>query len=76
MFLGCGATAGVIFWIGGNDDTGKTLVIYSCLFMVLAGLVLFVSDRLALSRTRGNGVGGEVAQSGPPRVALIAARLT
>jgi putative membrane protein len=48
----------VIFWIGGNDDAGKTLVIYSCLFMVLAGFVHFVSDRLALSRTRGIGVGG------------------
>jgi putative membrane protein len=66
----------VIFWIAGNEDAGRTLVIYTCLFMVLAGFVLFVSDRMALSRPRGNGVGGAVAQSGPPLVALIAAVLT
>ena len=76
LFLGCGAIAGVIFWIAGNDEVGRTLVIYTCLFMILAGVVLFVSDRMALSRPRGKGVGGALAQSGPPLVALVAAVLT
>ena len=75
LFLGGGAIAGVIFWIAGNVEAGRTLVIYSCLFMILAGIVLFVSDRMALGRPRGNGVGGALAQGGPPLVALIAAVL-
>lgn len=39
--------------------------------MFLAGIALFVSDRLALSRSRGAGVGGAISQSAPPLVALI-----
>ena len=76
LFLASGAIAGVIFWIAGNEDVGRPLVIYTCLFMILAGIVLFVSDRMALGRPRGNGVGGALAQSGPPLVALVAAVLT
>jgi putative membrane protein len=50
-------------------------VIYLCLFTFLAGIVLFVSDRLPLSRPRGTGVGGALAQGVPPLVALLAALL-
>lgn len=38
----------------------------------MAGIALFASDRLALSRARGNGVGGALTQTGPPLVTLIA----
>lgn len=75
LFLACGMVAGVLAWSGGNDEAGGALVVYICLFMVLAGIALFVSDRLALSRPRGTGVGGALAQSVPPLVALVAIAL-
>ncbi len=37
LFLGCGTIAGVIFWGTGNESVGRTLVIYTCLFMFLRG---------------------------------------
>ena len=67
--------AGVILWATGDQAAGRTLVIYLCLFTFLAGIVLFVSDRLALSRPRGAGVVGALSQSTPPLLALIAASL-
>lgn len=75
LFVGCGLVAGVILWATGNPTAGRTLVIYLCLFTFLAGIVLFVSDRLALSRPRGAGVTGALFQSTPPLLALIAALL-
>lgn len=75
LFLGCGLVVGVIAWMTGTDIVGQTLVIYLCLFTFLAGVVLFVSDRLALSRPRGPGVVGALGQSIPPLVALTAALL-
>jgi putative membrane protein len=62
----------VVLWWAGQDTPGRTLVIYVCTFMCLAGIALTVSDRMALSRRRGDGVVGALAQSVPPLVALIA----
>ncbi|HET9900211.1 MAG TPA: DUF1304 domain-containing protein [Actinomycetes bacterium] len=76
LFLGCGMIAGVITWAAGNEAVGRALVLYTCLFAFLAGIVLFVSDRMALSRPRGTGVGGAIGQSVPPLVALIALALS
>lgn len=73
LFLAGGALAGVIAWATGNDIVGQALVMYTCLFMFLSGIVLFVADRMALGRPRGTGVSGAVAQGVPPLVALIAA---
>jgi len=75
LFIACGLVVGVLAWMAGNDAAGQALVIYLCLFTFLAGLVLFVSDRLALSRPEGTGVGGALAQGVPPLVALLAALL-
>ncbi len=75
LFLAAGTTTGVILWISGQETVGRPLVIYVCLFMVLAGIVLYISDRLALSRPRGSGVGGAISQSTPPLIALIAAMM-
>jgi len=75
LFLAAGITTGVILWISGQETVGQPLVIYVCLFMVLAGIVLYISDRLALSRPRGSGVGGAISQSMPPLIALIAAMM-
>jgi putative membrane protein len=75
LFLGCGMVAGVILWMAGNETVGRTLVIYICSFMVLGGIVLFIADRLGLGRERGKGIGGALAESVPPLVALVAALL-
>jgi putative membrane protein len=72
LFLALGLVAGVIAWILGNASLGRTLVTYVCLFAFLAGIVLFISDRLALSRPRGAGVVGALSQSVPPLIALVA----
>ena len=42
-----------------------------CLFMFLSGIVLYIADRMALSRPRAR-VSGALGQSLPPLVALIA----
>jgi putative membrane protein len=75
LFLAGGSVAGVIAWSTGAVTVGRTLVLYVCLFMFLAGIILFISDRLALSRPEGKGVGGAVSQSAPPLMALVAAWL-
>ncbi len=75
LFLACGPVAGVIAWSAGHETVGRALIVYTCLFMFMAGIALFVSDRLALSRPRGKGVGGAFSQSVPPLVALVATLL-
>ncbi len=72
LFLGAGALMGVALWRAGEDTVGRALVLYTCSFMFLAGIALFVSDRLAMSRPRGAGLGGAAAQCTPPAIALIA----
>lgn len=75
LFLACGTIAGVITWSAGNETAGRALVMYTCLFMALSGLVLFIADRMELGRPRGKGVAGALAQGVPPLIALIAAAL-
>ncbi|MGH1550749.1 DUF1304 domain-containing protein [Leifsonia poae] len=72
LFLGCGLIIGVVAWWMGDVIVGRTLVTYLCWLLFLAGVVLFVADRMGLSRERGKGVGGAIGQAGPPLVALIA----
>jgi putative membrane protein len=73
LFIACGLVAGVIVWLNGDEAVGRALLVYLCLFAFLAGIALFVSDRLAMSRPRGTGVGGAMAQAVPPLIALAAA---
>ena len=73
LFIASGLVGGVIVWMNGNEAVGRALVIYLCLFAFLAGIALLVSDRLAMSRPRGKGVGGALAQAVPPLIALAAA---
>jgi putative membrane protein len=75
LFIACGLVGGVIVWMNGNEAVGQALVIYLCLFAFLAGIALFASDRLAMSRPRGTGLAGSLAQSVPPLIALTAALL-
>jgi putative membrane protein len=72
LFVACGLVGGVIVWMTGNEAVGRALVVYLCLFALLAGIALFASDRLAMSRPRGKGVGGALAQAMPPLIALVA----
>lgn len=76
LFLGLGAIAGVGFWALGDPVVGRTLVVYTCLFMVLCAVVLLVADRMALGRPRGAGLGGVVSQGLLPLVALVVTWLT
>lgn len=75
LFLACGTIFGVVAWMAGNEVVGRTLVIYTMLFMFLSGIVLFIADRMALGRARGTGVGGALGQGLPPLIALVAAAL-
>jgi putative membrane protein len=65
LFVAAGAIIGAIMWMAGQETVGRTLVIYTCAFMTLAGVVLFVSDR-RLWR-------GMLGQSVPPLIGLLAA---
>lgn len=73
LFLGLGMIAGVVAWMIDVPAVGATLVIYLSAFMALSGFGLFIADRMALSRPRGAGVGGAIAQGLPPLIALAAA---
>jgi putative membrane protein len=72
LFLGLGALIGVSVWMTGNETVGRTLVIYTCLFMFLSGLVLVAADRMEMGRARGKGIGGAIGQGLPPLLALLA----
>ncbi|EMY35087.1 hypothetical protein D477_006271 [Arthrobacter crystallopoietes BAB-32] len=75
LFLACGTIAGVVLWIVGQVEVGRALVVYTCLFMLLSGVVLLVADRMAMGRPRGKGIGGALAQGTPPLIALVAMAL-
>ncbi|MBB5801718.1 putative membrane protein [Saccharothrix ecbatanensis] len=75
LFLGSGTVIGLIALNTGNESIGRALVFYTCGFMVLAGIGLGVSDRLALSRPKGTGVIGTISQITPALVAVIALAL-
>lgn len=72
LFLGLGAISGVLAWMGGNETVGRTLVIYTCLFMFLSGIVLLIADRMEMGREKGKGIGGAMGQGIPPLIALAA----
>ncbi|MFP8902967.1 DUF1304 domain-containing protein [Streptomyces atacamensis] len=64
LFLALGLIAGVVSLHTGDVDTGRSLIVYVCVFMIAAGTVLFVSDR-RLWR-------GSLGQAVPPDIALAA----
>jgi putative membrane protein len=68
LFLAVGAVAGVIAVILGRVEVGRTLVLFTCGSMALAGGVLIVTDR-RLARSA-------MIQSIPPLVAIVAGLLS
>ena len=67
LFLGLGVLVGVVGSWRGWDPQGSTLVVYGCLFMLAAALVLVVA-RPAMLR-------GAVVQGALPLLALVSAWL-
>lgn len=55
---------GVIVWAADQDTVGRTLVVFGCASMALAGLVLVVSDRRLWRAALGQAV--------PPAIAVLA----
>jgi putative membrane protein len=45
LFLAAGALIGTYAWVTDHETVGRTLVVFSCSAMALAGIVLFGSDR-------------------------------
>ncbi|GHG51388.1 MULTISPECIES: DUF1304 domain-containing protein [Amycolatopsis] len=72
LFLAAGPVLGLVLLHTGHVDAGQWLVRYGCAFMLLAGIALGVSDALALSRPRGAGRAGALAQAVPSLGALVA----
>jgi putative membrane protein len=72
LLLASGTVIGLIAVNTGEETIGRAFVLYTCSFMALAGVGLGVSDRLAMSRPKGAGVVGTIAQLVPPLVAIIA----
>jgi putative membrane protein len=74
LFLAAGTVIGLVAVNTGNTVVGRTLVLYTCGFMALSGLVLAAADALALGRPRNSAWGGVVAQRGPSVVVLAIVR--
>lgn len=66
LFFAAGAIGGVIALNTGSETVGRTLVLFTCGSMFLAGIVLFVSD------PRKQRLSGALGQGVPPLIVLIA----
>jgi len=67
LFLGAGAVAGIWLLRRGREEVGRGLLVFVCLFMIGAALVLIVS---APQMTR-----GALAQGMPPLLCLVLMRM-
>jgi putative membrane protein len=72
------ALAGVATLIGlwmvnyGDESTGTTVVVISCIYMLLASLFMGLADLLGYWRPRGGSIKGTLASSVLPAAALVA----
>jgi putative membrane protein len=72
------ALAGVGTLIGlwmvnyGDEATGTTVVVISCIYMLLASLFMGLADLLGYWRPRGGSIRGTLASSVLPAAALVA----
>ena len=55
-----------------NESTGTTIVVVTCIYMLLASLFMGLADLLGYWRPRGGSIKGTLASSALPAVALIA----
>lgn len=75
LFLAAGTVFGLVSLHTGNSDVGRAFVLYTCGFMLLCGIVLWISDLLGLGRAKGSSWGGAIAQAGPPLLVLVSVAL-
>lgn len=70
------AGAGTLIGLGivryGDVSTGTTVVVVSCLYMLIASLFMGIADALGYWRPRGGSIRGTVGAAILPAVALIA----
>ncbi len=69
---GVGTLIGLGMVRSGDASTGTTVVVVSCLYMLIASLFMGVADALGYWRPRGGSIRGTVGASVLPAVALIA----
>ena len=55
-----------------NESTGTTIVVVTCIYMLLASLFMGLADLLGYWRPRGGSIKGTLASSALPAVALVA----
>jgi putative membrane protein len=72
LFLAIGLVWGVVAWGSGDTGFGRTLVLYHCVFIALAGVALLAAGWMGLYRERRKAFAGAAGQSGPPLLALVA----
>lgn len=65
LFIGLGVLAGVVWLHAGSEVVGRTLVVFGCLCMLGAALVLVATDRRMIRAA--------VTQGAFPLIALLAA---
>ena len=64
LFLAAGIVAGLVLVALGEVEAGRAIVLFACVCMVGAGLVLVATDRRFLTAA--------AIQAGPPLIALLA----
>ena len=69
---GVGTLVGLWMVNRGDSDTGTTVVVVACVYMLLASLFMGVADLLGYWLPRGGSIRGTVASSVLPAVALVA----
>jgi putative membrane protein len=70
---GLAVIVGLVVLRVGDQTVGRTIVLTTCWYMLLASLAMGVADLLGHWRPRGGSTVGTIASSLPPLVALIAA---
>lgn len=74
LFLAAGTVVGLVLLHAGNPTAGRTLVLYTCAFMVLCGAVLAVTRAVGPARRPGSGNWrAPVGQAAFPLIAVITA---
>lgn len=69
---GVGTLIGLWMVSFGDESTGVTVVVVSCIYMLLASLFMGLADALGYWLPRGGSIRGTVASSVLPAVALVA----
>jgi putative membrane protein len=72
LLLAVGLVWGVVAWGSGDTGFGRTLVLYHCVFIAVAGAALLLAGWMGLYREPRKAYLGAAGQSGPPLVALVA----